>query len=143
MRLLVESELSELLMSVSLLLLLLPPVELESELELELESSDNTPIGNTPTSGSTPVGNSDPSTALTGLPSVSGGLFLSSVMVVPDKSLFESSDLFFFLSLSLSSKSSDVIASIFSIISMLESLPPSDRSAIFLATGAGTAPCTN
>jgi hypothetical protein len=63
MRLLVESELSELLMSV---LLLLPPVELELS---ELESSD-----------------SDPSTARTGPPSVSGGLFLSSVMVVPDES---------------------------------------------------------
>jgi hypothetical protein len=108
MRLLVESELSELLVSVSLLLLLLPPVELESE--LELESSDNTP-----TFESTPIGNLDPSTAPTGPPSVSGGLFLSSVMVVPDESL-ESSDLFFFLSLSLSSKSvTDLIASIFSI----------------------------
>jgi hypothetical protein len=75
MRLLVESEL-ELLISVSLLLLV-PPVELESE----LESSDV--FDDTPTFESTPVGNSDPSTALTGPPSVSRGLFLSSVMVVP------------------------------------------------------------
>jgi hypothetical protein len=112
--------------------LYIPPVELESE----HESSDV--FDDTPTFESTPIGNSDPSNALTGPPSVSGGLFLSSVMVVPDESL-ESSDLF----LSLSSKSvTDLIASIFSIIlSILESLllspPVSDRPAIFLATGAG------
>jgi hypothetical protein len=64
------------------------------------------------------MGNSDPSTTPTGPPSVSGGLCLSSVMVVPNESL-ELSNFF----LSLSSKSgTDLIASIFSIISILELL---------------------
>jgi hypothetical protein len=137
-RLLVESEL-ELLISVSLLLL--PPVELESKLELEsLDVFDDTPtfgstlIGNTPTFGSSQIGNSDPSTARIEPPSVSGDSSCSSVIVDTDDSLGSSTAFF----LSSSSKSvTDLIASIFSIISILESLPPSDQSAIFLATGAG------
>jgi hypothetical protein len=131
MRLLVESEL-ELLISVSLLLLL-PLVELESELELELSDV----FDDTPTFRSTPIGNSDPSTACIKPPSVLGDSSCSSVIVDADESL-RSSTAFFFLS-SSSKSVTDLIASIFSTISILDSLlsPLSVQPAIFLATGAG------